>query len=394
MKRIAVIAFVFFHFEIGFAQANSDSCTMEISLLTCAPGTDLYSIFGHTAIRVRDVRRGMDVVYNYGTFDDSDPLFYVHFTKGIMNYSLSAETFENFMAEYEYEHRPVVGQVLNLSCAEKNQLYESLRKNTLEENRFYQYRFHTDNCTTRAGRIIESNTKDPLRYENILPQPGPSYRDMIHEYLNPQHQYWSAFGIDMCLGMNLDIKPSNVQAIHFLPDYLFRGMDHAMDGNKKLVVEKQTLLSFPETKIIGNPFTPMVVFTIFLSLGIWFYFLNNKTPLLIFDITFFSVIGLFGLLIAALWLGRVDDVCRNNINIFWALPTHLIAVFFIRKKNMVWIKYYFLITAMLASVLFIGFPWWPQKMNAAVLPILGIIIFRSYSLYIKRNHAEKNIVQG
>ena len=103
--------------------------------------------------------------------------------------------------------------------------------------------------------------------------------------------------------------------------------------------------------------------------------------------------GLFGLLIAALWLGRVDDVCRNNINIFWALPTHLIAVFFIRKKA-VWIKYYFLITAVLASVLLIGFPWWPQRMNTAVLPILGIIIFRSYCLFLNRNHAEKNIVQG
>ena len=76
---------------------------------------------------------------------------------------------------------------------------------------------------------------------------------MIHEYLDPQHQYWSKFGIDMCLGMNLDMKPSNIQAIHFLPDYLFRGMDHAFEGNKRLVVEKQRLLSFPETKIPDSP---------------------------------------------------------------------------------------------------------------------------------------------
>jgi Domain of unknown function (DUF4105) len=392
MKHTAIAVLLFISYITAFAQANNDSCTMEISLLTCAPGADLYSIFGHTAIRVRDARRGMDIVYNYGTFDDTDPLFYIHFTKGIMNYSLSAETYDDFMTEYEYEHRPVMGQVLNLNCAEKNQLYEALRKNTLDENRFYQYHFHTDNCTTRAARIIESNTKDSFWYENILPQPGPSYRDMIHEYLNPQHQYWSKFGIDMCLGMNLDMKPSNIQAIHFLPDYLFRGMDHAMEGNKKLVVEKQKLLSFPETKIPGNPFTPMVVFTILLMLGIVFYFLRNKKPLLIFDISFFSLMGLFGLLIAALWLGRVDDVCRNNINIFWAFPTHLIAVFFIRKKA-AWIKYYFLVTAILASVLLIGFPWWPQRMNAAVYPILAIIIFRGVCIFLKRNYAEKNIVQ-
>jgi hypothetical protein len=65
---------------------------MEISLLTCAPGNELYSLFGHTAIRVRDARRGMDVVYNYGTFDDTDPMFYIKFMRGIMRYSLSAQT--------------------------------------------------------------------------------------------------------------------------------------------------------------------------------------------------------------------------------------------------------------------------------------------------------------
>src|SRR5882672_4705388 len=133
MKRTAFLIIFFIYSFSARTQVNKDSCTMEISLLTCTPGTDLYSIFGHTAIRVRDARRGMDIVYNYGTFDDTDPLFYVHFTKGIMNYSLSAETYDSFMTEYEYEHRPVMGQVLNLDCAEKNQLYEALRGNTLEE---------------------------------------------------------------------------------------------------------------------------------------------------------------------------------------------------------------------------------------------------------------------
>jgi hypothetical protein len=130
------------------------------------------------------------------------------------------------MQEYQYERRGVVAQILDLSCAEKNQLYEALRTNTLEENRFYDYHFHTDNCTTRAGRIIENNTKD-FSYKNILPNPGPSFRDMIHEYLDRQQKNWAKFGIDMLLGSNLDIKPTNVEAIHFLPDYLYRGMDSA-----------------------------------------------------------------------------------------------------------------------------------------------------------------------
>ena len=80
MKRTALFSIFLLFVLTGKAQvnpvarANTDSCTLEISLLTCAPGTDLYSLFGHTAIRVRDSRRGMDIVYNYGTFDDTDPI--------------------------------------------------------------------------------------------------------------------------------------------------------------------------------------------------------------------------------------------------------------------------------------------------------------------------------
>jgi hypothetical protein len=395
MKRAALVCFLFICSTLVHAQIDKDSCTFEISLLTCSPGPDLDALFGHTAIRIRDAQRGMDIVYNYGTFDDSDPLFYVHFTHGLMLYSLSAETFENFMAEYEYEHRAVTAQILNLNCSEKNQLYESLRKNTLEENRFYQYHFHTDNCTTRAAVVIESNTNEKLVYKNILPEPGPSYRDMIHEYLNRQQQYWSEFGIDILLGMNLDKKPDNTEAIHFLPDYLFRGMAGAHEGNKSMVLETTTLLAFPEIKSSAVIITPFHVFTALFIISILLYILRRNRlaakALFIFDIVFFSLLGLIGIVMTYVWLGRIDDVCRNNLNILWALPTHIIAVFFIRKKA-VWIKYYFLVTATIATIYLIGFPWWPQGMNRAVLPLLGIIIFRSFNLYQKRNHAENTVV--
>ena len=99
------------------------------------------------------------------------------------------------------------------------------------------------------------------------------------------------------------------------------------------------------------------------------------------------------MLMAFMWLGRVDDVCRNNMNILWALPTHVIAVFFIRKKQS-WIKYYFLITASIALILGIGFYLWPQRMNPAVLPLLGMIVFRAFYFYQIRSHAEKTGVQG
>jgi hypothetical protein len=400
MKRTAVFILLLLCSSLIRAQTKTDSCTLEISLLTCAPGTDLYSIFGHTAIRVQDPRRGMDIVYNYGTFDDTDPLFYVNFTNGIMNYSLSAEPMDSFLQEYQYEHRNVVAQILNLSCQEKLRLYESLRKNTLDENRIYQYHFHTDNCTTRAARILEDNTDSPLVYKNILSGGGVhlsdlSFRDMIHEYLDKQQEKWSEFGIDLFLGSKLDRRVTNTEAIHFLPDYLYRGMDGAQEGSKAMVLQRAEVIRFAENKTSRQWFSPFLVFTL-LGLGMVVVYLNQnksgfQTGLLIFDVTFFSLLGLIGTLMAYLWLGRVDDVCRSNMNILWALPTHLIIVWFMRKKA-AWTRYYFLATAFLALVLGIGFPWWTQRMNPAVLPLLGIIVFRSVCLYQKPTHDEKHLV--
>jgi Domain of unknown function (DUF4105) len=410
MKRTTFLFLLFaFSFSVR-AQQKNDSCSMEISLLTCAPGADLYSIFGHTAIRIRDSITGVDVVYNYGTFDDSDPLFYIKFMRGIMRYSLSAETYENFMQEYKYDHRPVVAQILNLNCGEKSRLFEALKKNTLEENRFYDYLFDTDNCTTRAGRIIEANTNDSLIYKNILPAnssatvppasgtvkvPGMSFRDMIHEYLDKEQASWSEFGIDLFLGANLDAKVTNSEAIHFLPDYLYKGLDSAVSGSRPLVENRKVLLNFSNTKHISEGLTPKALFIcLFLATIILFIFRASPPlakTLLIFDIVFYAALGLLGILMTSMWFGRVDDVCRNNLNIAWALPTHLPAVFFIRKKTG-WIKYYFLVTAIIAALLAIGFTWWPQSMNPAVLPILGIIIFRSFYQFQNRNHAESNPV--
>jgi hypothetical protein len=408
MRQTAVLILCFLCSQVLKAQLKNDSsCTLEISLLTCAPGKDLYSIFGHTAIRVRDSVRGMDIVYNYGTFDDTDPLFYAHFTKGIMNYSLSAETMDSFMTEYEYEHRDVLQQVLNLNCTEKLRLYEALRVNTLNENRIYQYHFHTDNCTTRAGKMIENHTGPLLQYKNILPvnssQPsgtagsGLSFRDMIHEYLDRQNASWSAFGIDLCLGKNLDQKVSNIEAIHFLPDYLYRGIDSASLDNRHLVYSRSAIIKFSAGKRPKEGLTPTALFQCLLLASI-LLFIFRMSPaiskvLYIFDLIFFSLLGLIGILIAYLWIARIDDVCRNNINILWAVPTHIIAVFFMRKKARR-VKYYFLATAAIAAVLLAGFPWWTQRMNPAVIPILLMIIFRAFNLFKNRDHAEKASVQG
>lgn len=377
--RVVLLSFVTLLFSRS-AFSQTDSCNLQISLLTCSPGEELYSTFGHTAIRATDAARGMDIVFNYGTFDDSDPNFYLKFTKGLMNYALSAYPFSEFVYEYQVQQRGVIEQVLQLSCAEKTKMFNALRENAQEQNRFYNYYFHTDNCTTRARDMIVRNTAEPLVFKNILPANIPSYRNLIHSYLDKGHQPWSKFGIDILLGAHLDKKVTNQEAM-FLPDYLMKGFDNASTDNKPLAGTAQTILKVPPHPEESAPwFTP---FVLFLALFILIAGLSirkgssSSTFLRWFDISFFLLLGLLGVLLAILWLIRVDNVCRNNWNLLWALPTHL-PIVFVMNRGKAWVKTYFRAVAVLTALL--GAAWFiiPQALNHAIAPILGLILVRAW----------------
>ncbi|HWJ28198.1 MAG TPA: DUF4105 domain-containing protein, partial [Flavisolibacter sp.] len=171
MKRLALLFCIcFFCVARSFAQ---DSCDLRITLLTCAPGSELYSTFGHTALRVQDEHAGLDLVFNYGTFVFDDD-FYMKFIRGKLLYSLSVENFDDFIYEYKLESRSVQEQVLQLSCQEKQQLFHALQVNARPENRDYKYDFLFDNCTTRARDIVARNTAQPVVYKNILPDKTPT----------------------------------------------------------------------------------------------------------------------------------------------------------------------------------------------------------------------------
>ena len=371
-------------FQIAFSQ--TDSCRLLVSLLTCSPGEELYSAWGHTAIRVADSATGVDMVFNYGTFDDSDPDFYLKFTKGIMHYALSAYPYSDFLMEYQYQNRGVLEQVLHLSCEDKLKLYKALQLNNTGENRFYSYYFHTDNCTSRARDMIAKNTSGGVAFKNILPERPVTFRNLIHAYLDNGHQYWSKFGIDLFLGTNLDKKPTNEQAM-FLPDYLKKGFDSALVSQRPLVESSHLVLPWPKLKAGNRFFTPFVVFTVLLVLVAALSFSKSRwatNALSIFDVIFFLIIGLLGVMMLTLWIIRVDDVCRNNLNVLWALPTHVVAAFALSRKRK-WLRKYFQIVFWIAIVL--AFTWFllPQQLNNAVGPLVLLIIIRSYQ------HSKKSL---
>src|SRR6478736_2162851 len=137
--------------------AQHNAAHTRISVITCGPGDELYSLWGHTAIRIIDSANKTDIVYNWGGFTFDQPNFYLKFLRGKLLYYSSADNFPDFMTEYVYEHRSVYEQVLSLDSVSKEKVVNAVMYNTEGDNRFYKYDFLLDNCTTRVKNIVFDN---------------------------------------------------------------------------------------------------------------------------------------------------------------------------------------------------------------------------------------------
>ena len=386
MRKLFYLLFSLFFF-LPPAKAQIDSCTLRISLLTCSPGEELYSTFGHTAVRVTDRSTGMDLVYNYGTFEFS-PDFYAKFIQGKLRYYLSVEPFQDFLYAYQWESRSVVEQVLQLDCENRMALYNALRNNAQEENKYYLYDFLFDNCTTRPKALMQQTINDSIHWKNILPAETPTFRNLIHTYLDTGGQYWSKLGIDLLLGAKLDRKVTNHQAM-FLPDYLLKGLDSATLNGQPFVTPPQPVLQMPSPLNKGSLFRPGVVFGILLLIIIALYVIKKewaKKTLRAIDFTLFLLAGIVGLVLIYMWTGTDHVVTQNNYNLLWALPTHLVAAFML-GKNKKGLRLYFKAALLLHLLLLLLWAFLPQQLNSGFIYIVIMLAFASWRHSKHTQHA-------
>lgn len=376
LHKFLISYFLFLTSYSAFSQ--TDSCHLRISLLTCGPGEELYSTFGHSAVRVTDSSSNEDIVYNYGTFSFDEPGFYMKFIRGKLLYYLSTQDFNSFKQDYEQEKRSMVEQVLNLSCNEKQKMAKLLLQNLMGANKFYKYDFFFDNCTTRLRDLLEKSVDSSVHYASILQRPT-TFRKHIFEYMDLNNFQWTKLGMDLLLGAKTDAVMSNREAM-FLPDYLLKGFDSATIGGRPVVISKNILIDIAGVKEQSNFFTsPLFIFSLlFVIVILLSVSKNNSIQKLLygFDGFIFFIAGFSGILILFMWFGTDHIVCQNNYNLLWTWPTHFVMAFFIHsRKN--WPKIYFSITAVAQMlVLFVWF-FLPQQMNPAFIPIVLLLIFRS-----------------
>ena len=233
--------------------ARIDS-TISVGFITCGPGPEVYSLYGHTALHFKDTSRGTDVAVNWGMFSFSKPNFVLRFVFGLTDYEIGIQDFAYFCEAYRYEHRWVKEQQLDLTPQEKLLIAEAIEENYRPENREYRYNYFYDNCTTRARDMIANHLSGKLDY-GTAPHEGLSFRQLIHQYC--EGYPWVRFGNDILLGLQAD-APTTAAERQFLPNETMADLDRAViDGSRRLVVGTSTLVDVAPLPVdAGFPLSP------------------------------------------------------------------------------------------------------------------------------------------
>lgn len=376
-------------YTLSFAQ-STDSCHVRISLITCAPGQELYSTFGHTAIRITDTAARQDLVYNYGTFvgDFNDPAFYLKFIRGKLEYVLSVNEFADFMAEYQYEQRSVQEQILLLDCGQKQQIIDAINTNMQAVNRAYKYDFLYDNCTTRVRDLLFSALPKNSLQKRIVEE-GTTSRNLIHNYLDAGGEPWSKLGIDILLGAKLDVVIDAHDAM-FLPEYLLKGIDSARVLNASSVLHKATILNILSPIIPTGKDIPFIAIGLACCVIMLVYMLpHTKAKAIAWYIDSFLlyITGLLGCILLFMWFGTDHTVCQQNYNLLWALPTNLVAAIFLSRRP-AWLRTYFGIAFVIYALLLLTWFWLPQQINPAIAPVVMLLLYR-YTRLMRKPKAKK-----
>ena len=372
-------------FQLGMASSNVlkaqdtlQNPKLRISLITCDAGDDIYTIWGHTAIRVTDSIHQTDIVYNFGSFDFNTPNFVAKFMRGDLNYFISSDSYSNFLYEYQYFGRDVHEQVLKLTPAEKINWQLELQNNLLPANKFYLYNFIGDNCTTRIKDGLFKHA--PINNYSIGIR---SYREEVVAAPYQNGLGWIGLGIDLLLGAVADQRPNLTQEA-FLPALLYK----KIALNPKLILASNDIKY--NTKTAEKGWAPIAILIAILLLYVfvasWNTLLTQRIAK-IMDISLLLLIGIGGALVLYMSQFSLHTACHENYNLIWLHPLYLIAVllYFISKKWTGYLGYFFFTV----TVLFMMMSHWiPQHFSNTVIVLMMLVLFLQIRLIQRGKRAK------
>ncbi|MCM1516671.1 MAG: DUF4105 domain-containing protein [Paraprevotella sp.] len=393
MKR--VILYMLLVLGVLYVHAAGDSRAIEVSVLTCSPGQEVYSLYGHTAIRFQDKARSVDYVFNYGVFDFNTEYFIWKFVLGKTDYQCVAVPWEYFLQEYRQRGSSVVAQVLNLTQEEAEAVKAYLYDNIREENRVYRYNYLTNNCTTRVMDCVDACVDGEISYSwDTAPH---TYRQMMHEYTKAFP--WAQEGNDVLLGAEVDTVLSH-RATCFLPEYYSRALADAVvrDDIKDtrclvketvIVLEANAAVSKTAVPVKGFPLTPLKFGCLVFVTGLLLMLLEFLTRKMFWLVDVFLMLGhgLAGCLIMFVFLFSEHPSLDSNWLVAVLNPLPLVALPYVVKAawtGQVTFWHHFMAIWLAMFLLFI--PWIPQQLGVFVVTVVATLLSRqvSYLLHYGR----------
>lgn len=372
----------------GFAAPSSSEGrdSIRFSLLTCAAGEEIYSLFGHTAIRYENITRGIDLIFNYGVFDFDTPNFVMRFALGETDYQLGINDYQSFVSQYAWMGRDIWEQVLNLRPQEKERLIALLQENYKPQNRIYRYNFFYDNCATRPRDLIEKAIDGSIQYADDMNTltTDTTFRDILHTY-STGHP-WSRFGMDLCMGPKADL-PISRRTMMFVPFYLQEYFGQAQIKDNKgelrpLVLSEAKILDTHNSSHDNPSFDPtpqqLAWLLLILITAVTAYGAMRRKSLWGIDLILFLAAGVAGCILAFLALFSQHPAVSPNYLLFVFHPLHLLCLPCmlkqVRKKRLS--KY---MMANLAVLTFFILLWAviPQRFDFTVLPLALCLLVRS-----------------
>ena len=381
LKIVAVIIFSVIFIPHAEGRAINLSPESQISVLTCGPGNQVYSLYGHSAIRVIDSAINLDIVFNYGVFSFNSGNFVYRFAKGQTDYMLAPEQYSDFYISYLSEKRSITEQVLDLTQNEKQKVWDCLVINARPENRVYRYNFFMDNCSSRIRDVFQKQIDGELIFNEEKGE-GKTFRQQVSEC---QKQIpWLDFSIQLVLGSPSD-KIASAYNEMFLPEFLhkhFAGAKILKDGKERLLVKKQNVLIKEEHQDINFlwKYSPEIFFCVLLLIILWISYREYQCKKIkyVVDYFLFLITGFIGF--GLLWFVIFSEhpALRPNYNLLWALPLNLIFILLWMKKN--WrhfLKWYWPLLSVELILFFIFRSKIPQSFCLSFYFIAGMTLVRS-----------------
>lgn len=381
--------------KLSITLAQQDS--LRVSLLTCSPGQEVYSLYGHTAIRVQVPKDSIDEVFNYGVFDFRKPHFTWHFVLGQTDYMIEPLPWKYFIIDYDKRGSSITEQELNLTPSEANCLLAALIENCQPENREYRYSFLYNNCTTKVRDMVEQVVRGSIQYPDTLPH--QTAREILHHY-TAQHP-WAQEGNDLLLGSEMDTILSE-QAAMFIPENMMQAFDGAYilstNGDMRPLVRSKKVILEAKQQVVESefPLSPLQAILVFAAICILILVLEVWTKRLwwLWDVLILLLQGIAGTLLTFMFLFSEHPGVGSNWQVWVFNPIYFIGIPLVIKavtkhRETLWYAFYFAVLA-----LFLLFsPWIPQVFAKITVPLALCLLTRPISYYYfchrKKKHGRK-----